>query len=294
MHLYVIAGHGDGDSGAVGNGYTEAERVRALAKKIKEYGKERVTLGDLDRNYYKDDGISRLDIPKDWCLIELHMDSGSSSARGGHVIIYRAFQPDSYDLALGTFISKMFPGRANAIVGREDLANLKRAAKKGYNYRLVEFGFLSNAEDVEIFNKNLDAIAIGVLRCFGIASDGDGKGVETIRHLSPGSAHLYSDAPIYDMEWKKVIIDGKEGDHITILDQGTSVVKVRYNNTEGMIACKYVMPDIVPGDQLELVEDVKITLKKGMQIESQDHGYLGNLVSGEFVIDSRYVQKVVK
>lgn len=56
----------------------------------------------------------------------------------------------------------------------------------------------------------------------------------------------------------------------------------------------YVMPDIVPGDQLELVEDVKITLKKGMQIESQDHGYLGNLVSGEFVIDSRYVQKVVK
>lgn len=27
-HLFVIAGHGAGDSGAVGYGYTEAERVR--------------------------------------------------------------------------------------------------------------------------------------------------------------------------------------------------------------------------------------------------------------------------
>ena len=31
VKLYVIAGHGAGDSGAVGNGYQEAERVRVLA-----------------------------------------------------------------------------------------------------------------------------------------------------------------------------------------------------------------------------------------------------------------------
>ena len=30
-HLFIIAGHGAGDSGAVGYGYTEAERVRALS-----------------------------------------------------------------------------------------------------------------------------------------------------------------------------------------------------------------------------------------------------------------------
>ena len=32
--LFIIAGHGSGDSGAVGNGYTEAERVSALASRI--------------------------------------------------------------------------------------------------------------------------------------------------------------------------------------------------------------------------------------------------------------------
>ena len=167
-HLYVIAGHGAGDSGAVGNGYTEAERVRALASKIKQLGGGNVTLGDMNRNYYADKGISSLNIPKDWCIIELHMDSASASARGGHVVIKGSFNPDSYDLALASFIGAMFPGRANRIVGRNDLANPKRAAAKGYNYRLVEFGFITNATDVSIFNSNLDAIARGVLSCFGI------------------------------------------------------------------------------------------------------------------------------
>ena len=37
-HLFVIAGHGAGDSGAVGYGYTEAERVRALAGRLAALG----------------------------------------------------------------------------------------------------------------------------------------------------------------------------------------------------------------------------------------------------------------
>ena len=169
-HLFVIAGHGAGDSGAVGNGYTEAERVRALASRIKALGGDNVTLGDMSRNYYADKGISKLSIPKDWCIIELHMDSGSANARGGHVIINGLYSPDSYDNALASFIGFMFPGRANKIVGRNNLANPKRAAAKGYNYRLVEFGFITNATDVSIFNNRIDEIAQGVLSAFGIGS----------------------------------------------------------------------------------------------------------------------------
>ena len=167
-HLFVIAGHGAGDSGAVGNGYQEAERVRALANKIKQYGGDNVTLGDLNRNYYADNGISSLSIPKDWCIIELHMDSGAASARGGHVIIKAGQNADAYDNALANMLAQILPGRSQMIVGRSDLANPKRAAAKGYNYRLVEFGFISNATDVSIFNNNLDTIAKSVLMCFGI------------------------------------------------------------------------------------------------------------------------------
>ena len=49
--LFVICGHGAGDPGACGNGYQEAERVRALGKRIKELGGNNVMLGDVNRNY---------------------------------------------------------------------------------------------------------------------------------------------------------------------------------------------------------------------------------------------------
>lgn len=169
-HLFVIAGHGAGDSGAVGNGYTEAERVRALANRIKKLGGNDVTLGDASRNWYADKGISSLNIPKDWCIIELHMDSASASASGGHVIIKSGYTADAYDTALANFIGGILPGRAQLIVGRSNLANPNRAAAKGYNYRLVEFGFITNATDVSIFNNRMDDIARGVLSAFRIGS----------------------------------------------------------------------------------------------------------------------------
>ena len=86
-HLYVIAGHGAGDCGAVGYGYTEAERVRALASRLSTLGGGNVTIADMNRNWYADNGIMSLNIPKDWQILELHMDSNVPSVKGGHVII---------------------------------------------------------------------------------------------------------------------------------------------------------------------------------------------------------------
>lgn len=172
-HIFIIAGHGDGDPGASGNGYKEYERVRALAKRIKAYGGDNVTVGDTSRDWYKDNLISSLNISKDWQIVELHMDGASaSSARGGHVIINSTYDPDKYDKALAEFISDILPGRASTIVKRSDLANPKRAAAKGYPYRLLECGFITNAQDVKIFNGQMDDIAKGILSIFGIKASG--------------------------------------------------------------------------------------------------------------------------
>lgn len=177
--LFVIAGHGAGDSGACGNGYKEYERVRALAQKIKDYGGSDVMLGDFNRNYYADNGISKLTISKDYKIIELHMDSSVSvSAKGGHVIIKAGLSADDYDKALAKLITDMFPGRSESIVERDNLANPKRAADKGYNYRLIECCFISNANDVKTFNSKMDELAKGILECFGIKTSGS-TGVTT-------------------------------------------------------------------------------------------------------------------
>lgn len=170
--LYVISGHGAGDNGACKNGYKEAERVRALAQKIKDFGGSNVILHDFALNSYKSNTIGKGLVPKDCVILELHLDSSiSKKAKGGHIIIHKKFEPDNYDNALAEMISEMFPGRSKIIVGRNDLANVNRAANKGYNYRLMECCFISNEDDIKKFNKNIDELAKKILSCFKIKAN---------------------------------------------------------------------------------------------------------------------------
>lgn len=171
--LFVFAGHGAGDPGACANGYSEAERVRVLAKRVAELGGSSVMLGDVNRDYYADGGINTLSISTDYQLLELHMDSATAGARGGHVIINGNYSADEYDNALAKMISTILPGRSKIVVGRTDLANPNRAAARGYSYRLMECGFITDPNDVAIFNANIDNIAHGILAAFGIESSGE-------------------------------------------------------------------------------------------------------------------------
>lgn len=163
-------GHGNGDCGAVGNGYQEAERVRALIPYFEKYGGNNVVILNPNRNWYADGGINELNLNDDDCLIELHLDSASPSARGGHIIIYKGYDADKYDNALASMLKEMFPGRSQTIVGRDDLGNPNRAARKGINYRLMEICFITNYDDITKYNNNLDAIAKGIIECFGFGT----------------------------------------------------------------------------------------------------------------------------
>lgn len=166
------------------------------------------------------------------------------------------------------------------------LANTKSKAL------LVECCFVDDKDDAKAWDAKrcAEAIVEGILNK-KISTTG-GSGVNTTRRIGPGSAHLNSDCPIYDATWKNVIINAKKGDHITVLDSGTEGVKVRHNSTVGYMHCKYVMPDIKKGDKLRAVEDITVTIKKGTQLVSQDGGYMGNIVNGNFIINSKSVEKI--
>ena len=167
---FVIAGHGAGDPGACANGYREADQVRKLAARMQALGGSEVIVGDMNRNWYADNGIGRGHCPKGVPVIELHMDSAGAGAKGGHVIIKDGFNPDAIDNALASFIGGFFPGRSKTIVGRSDLANPNRAARAGVNYRLVECGFISDAGDAAKFETRIDELARGILAAFGIGA----------------------------------------------------------------------------------------------------------------------------
>lgn len=166
--LYIICGHGAGDPGACAAGQTEEERVRYLASVIKQRGGSDVEVLDTSRNWYADGGINHLTLPKGAMLLELHRDSAAASARGAHVIIYGGFDADDFDKALATNLAAILPGRSQTIVKRNDLANPKRAANRGINYRLAEVGFISNAEDRAIFDSRTTEIADAILEAAGI------------------------------------------------------------------------------------------------------------------------------
>ena len=167
--LIIICGHGAGDPGADGGGYTEAERVRALGARIKALGGSEVELGDTSRNWYRDGGINRLETSAP--VVELHMDaSGVPGAHGAHVIIKKGLEADEYDKALADKLAAFMPGRAEKLVSVSYLANLNRAARRGVNYRLAENGFIDSEEDREKFNGRLDELARIYLEVFGISA----------------------------------------------------------------------------------------------------------------------------
>ena len=167
--LFIICGHGAGDPGAIGNGYYEEERVRALAKKIKELGGDNVIVGDTSKDWYKSKLVNNNNIPKGSLVCELHMNSWpTSSPRGASVYIDSDYEPDKYDKALAEGVCAILPGRSEKITKRSNLANLNRAQAAGINYRLLECGFISNLDDVKIFNTRMTDIAKAILLGFGI------------------------------------------------------------------------------------------------------------------------------
>ena len=168
--VFVICGHGAGDSGAVGGGYTEADLVRRLASRMRALGGSAVQVGDTSRNWYAEALISKGMCPKGVPVVELHMDSAAAGARGGHVIIRKGLEADAYDRALESFIKGFFPGRSVTLSERSDLANPNRAKAMGVNYRLVECGFISDYHDRAKFINQMDDLARGILSAFGIKS----------------------------------------------------------------------------------------------------------------------------
>lgn len=148
--VLIVGGHGAGDPGAVGGGHNERDTMRLLAKEIKALIPSHVDVYDTNLNLFREtDKGKGIYITPYKNIIELHMDASSNtSIKGGHVIIHKNFKPDTLDLRLANAINERVGwSRKNGFDYRNNLLNLNVCAKKGISYRLLELGFISNAQD---------------------------------------------------------------------------------------------------------------------------------------------------
>lgn len=169
-HL-IVCGHGAGDPGAGGNGINERDWTRNSLKPLMEKWARLLKSNTIE--FYPVAQNMFMDTQKGWgayavkadSVTEIHLDSASSTATGGHAIIHTSLSPDQYDLAIAQVINK-YVGWWGSVRGtqginkRNNLLNCNVfVTRSGISYRLIELGFISNPTDVAKLQNNIDAVA---------------------------------------------------------------------------------------------------------------------------------------
>jgi hypothetical protein len=153
--IYIVAGHGAGDPGAIGNGYKEADLTRRMAKDIVARIGDKAVLYPVNRDLYRAKDYSFF-TNADYVL-EIHFNSASNhAANGTELLIKQGFTPDNMDKSIYNAVSLFFAKRG--IKTSSALANMNQFAKRGISYSLLEVCFICNANDMQKWERNYETI----------------------------------------------------------------------------------------------------------------------------------------
>lgn len=175
MRILLIAGHGQGDPGAVGNGYKEAdltrEFVRGLIPLLEPFA-------DVDVYAFSKKLSSRLakgekfDFTKYDYVFEIHFNAFNKQAQGAEIIVHTSEKSTKVEKIILENIKKL--GFANrGIKKRNDLivANTCKG-KQNTSYALLEVCFIDNADDINLYQKlkgeYIFAVANGIISGFNL------------------------------------------------------------------------------------------------------------------------------
>lgn len=186
MNILILNGHGAGDSGALGNGYKEADLTRELADLVEPKLKNHANVYRYprERNAYKDvkNGVfaKYLPIPYDKIdyAIEIHFNAYDGKAKGTEIYITKLEKGYSVEQAIVNNIASI--GYANRGVKRSNFLVIKTLKNKGVSSALLETCFIDNANDMKTYqehkNEIAQAIVNGIVDEFGLS--GTSKPVE--------------------------------------------------------------------------------------------------------------------
>ena len=233
MNILLLNGHGAGDSGALGNGYKEADLTRELAdlvvSKLNTYAK--VYRYPRERNAYKDikNGVFTKYLPIAFDKIdyafEIHFNAFDGNAKGTEIYITKSENGYSIEQAIVNNIASI--GFSNRGVKRSDFLVIKTLRNKGVSSALLETCFIDNANDIKTYQEHKNdiaqAIVNGIVERFGL--NGTSKPVEPTPQPTPTPASKPSNYDQWvadlqnelnrqgfrDYEGKTLVVDGIDG-----------------------------------------------------------------------------------
>ena len=180
MKMLLIAGHGAGDPGAIGNGKSECNLTRNLCTLIMTEnayldGDLEIELYPTTKDCYQESKSGR--VPNyaayDYVL-EVHFNSFSSaSAYGSEILIHPSETGHTVEDAILKNLEEIgFYNRG--VKKRSDLLNMNNCSWRGVSYALLETCFISNSDDVNLYlsqNKSVArAVLNGIISGFGLSS----------------------------------------------------------------------------------------------------------------------------
>lgn len=182
MKILLIPGHGDGDSGAVGNGCKEADLTREAAKLVRKELSQfaEVDIADTSKNWYKhicEQGNS-FDFTPYKYVLEIHFNAIKKEAtsdgktKGTEIYITRSEKSDTVEREILKGISSI--GFRNRGIKPKNFDLIHYIKKQGVSAALLEVCFIDDIDDMKLYKTKKKeiaaAIAQGIVRGFGLSA----------------------------------------------------------------------------------------------------------------------------
>ena len=163
--IFLSAGHGGNDVGAVGNGYKEADLTIELRDLVLKYLNQlgaKVVIDDNKNALAQTITFFKNKVAKDSILLDIHWNSFNETSTGTEVLIPAT--PTKFETDLATDLSKVIATTLN-IKNRGVKTELQSARKSlgwmrltGENV-LIETCFISNKNDMKKYQENKEELA---------------------------------------------------------------------------------------------------------------------------------------
>lgn len=186
MKILLIAGHGQGDPGAVGSGYKEADLTREVVKLLKSRldNYADVTIADTTKNWYKYENRANFDFtPYDYVL-EIHFNAAANDAVGNGKTtgteIYITKSEKTYGVEENIINNIASLGFRNRHLNSKGEFEPKPAnytviyyvKSRGVSSALLEVCFIDDKDDMKLYQSKkaevIKAIANGIVKGFSL------------------------------------------------------------------------------------------------------------------------------